>query len=529
MAHNYNLLEKQWIPVNRKSGRQDKIAPYQITETGDPVISLNGPRADFNGALMEFLVGLLQTTVAPEDHNSWVDWLEIPPSADELQQKFSLYSHAFELSGSTPLFMQDFEGIKGEAKPVSALLIDSPGGKALKDNTDHFIKRGNVQALCESCVAMALFTLQTYAPSGGVGHRTSLRGGGPLTTLVSVDAGGSDLEENLWSNLWLNVLEKPYFDSHYGKRDRPSAELIFPWLAKTRTSENKAGVETHLQQVDPLQMYWGMPRRIKLLWQYENTHCDLCGCEVDVFVREYITKNYGVNYAGQWQHPLSPHYIEPKSGEVLPVHAHQDGLTYRHWPGWAQGTESIKSARVVQLFDNRKLENEQLQLSVSGYDMDNMKARGWHQTHYPLYLIEDEKMRVEFNSFSLKLIEAAEKIAGLTQSCIKEAWFSRPKEARGDTGFIKASFYYKTETNFYRALQSLRYSQHNKDEYKVIQSWYNQLRKTAFELFDYWAVRGDLSIVNPRRIAAAHKKLLNSINNKKFKEKLGIKHKEKAS
>jgi CRISPR system Cascade subunit CasA len=40
-------------------------------------------------------------------------------------------------------------------------------------------------------------------------------------------------------------------------------ESVFPWLAPTRTSEQASAITTP-EQVDKLQAYWGMPRRIRL-------------------------------------------------------------------------------------------------------------------------------------------------------------------------------------------------------------------------------------------------------------------------
>ena len=68
--------------------------------------------------------------------------------------------------------------------PVGALLIDTPGANALRKNTDLFVKRGRIEVLSRAAAAIGLFTLSAYAPAGGAGIRTSLRGGGPLTTLL---------------------------------------------------------------------------------------------------------------------------------------------------------------------------------------------------------------------------------------------------------------------------------------------------------------------------------------------------------
>jgi len=133
---------------------------------------------------------------------------------------------AFELDAADgPAFLQDFDLLDGETKVISALLIESPGGKTLKDNLDHFVKRDRANQLCASCTATALFTLQTNAPSGGVGHRVGLRGGGPLTTFIFPKV----LSATLWQKLWLNVLNQEELE--------PAEKIdsnVLPWLGKTR-------------------------------------------------------------------------------------------------------------------------------------------------------------------------------------------------------------------------------------------------------------------------------------------------------
>lgn len=203
----FNLIEKPWIPVRTLSGRELIITPSEITKDyeTDPVAELNAPRPDFNGALIQFLIGLVQTCAGPGDEFEWEEKLENPPVPEELHKAFSTVVHAFDLDGEGPRFMQDLELEKGEEWPVGRLLIDYPGKNAEEKNTDHFVKRGIVSGLCRRCSAAALFTLQTNAPSGGVGHRTSLRGGGPLTTLVL------GTEKLLWQTVWLNTLPNQSF------------------------------------------------------------------------------------------------------------------------------------------------------------------------------------------------------------------------------------------------------------------------------------------------------------------------------
>ena len=65
-----NLITDPWIPVIRKDG-PDKSCPWQIVEAENPVIEINAPRPDFQGALYQFMIGLLQTCFAPEDEDEW--------------------------------------------------------------------------------------------------------------------------------------------------------------------------------------------------------------------------------------------------------------------------------------------------------------------------------------------------------------------------------------------------------------------------------------------------------------------------
>src|SRR3989338_7253304 len=157
-----NLINDAWIPVRRKNGEKIKIAPWQTTEgvgTNREIVELAAVRPDFNGALIQFLIGLLQTTCAPKGNSDWLKWLNNPPSADELKSKFEPISFAFNLDGDGPRFMQDFDLGKDNNKKteeaIEKLLIDAPGDQTLKQNKDLFIKRNRVERLCWCCCAQA--------------------------------------------------------------------------------------------------------------------------------------------------------------------------------------------------------------------------------------------------------------------------------------------------------------------------------------------------------------------------------------
>ncbi|MBJ3867179.1 type I-E CRISPR-associated protein Cse1/CasA, partial [Salmonella enterica subsp. enterica serovar Indiana] len=168
--------------------------------------------------------------------------------------------HAFQFGAETPSFMQDFEPLSGEKVSIASLLPEIPGAQTTKFNKDHFVKRGVTERFCPHCAALALFSLQLNAPAGGKGYRTGLRGGGPLTTLVELQEYQGERQTPLWRKLWLNVM--PQDTADLPLPDQCDA-TVFPWLAATRTSEQANAVTTP-EQVNTLQAYWGMPRRIRL-------------------------------------------------------------------------------------------------------------------------------------------------------------------------------------------------------------------------------------------------------------------------
>src|SRR5690606_373943 len=269
-----NLLETAWIPVRRASGQQDWVAPWQIAEPD--IVALDSVRADFNGALVQFLIGLIQTTTPMDSHAQWQQWYDRPPSAEQLKEWFAPVLFAFEVAGDGARFMQDFSlrtmnVADKDFNEIGALLIESPGENTLKENKDHFIKRGAVNGLCPCCAVTALFTLQTNAPSGGNGHFTSIRGGGPLTTLVVAEPGRS-----LWNTVWLNVRERSQFIGSSGNSDLQSLQYVFPWLADMAQIQLPGG-KTAPVQVHPFHVFWGMPRRIRLDFsQTVSGNCSLC-------------------------------------------------------------------------------------------------------------------------------------------------------------------------------------------------------------------------------------------------------------
>ncbi len=509
-----NLINDRWIAVRRADGTAEPIAPWQLTEdlAQNPILAVASPRPDFDGALTQFLIGLLQTTCTPKTESDWWDWREKPPAPEELRSKFETVAHAFELDGEKA-FMQDASPSELTSPPlgIAALLMEAPGEQTTEQNKDHFVKRGKVEQLCSDCTAAALFALQTNAPSGGQGYRTGLRGGGPLTTVI--------LGRSLWETCWLNVLEEVHYFAGFDHGRNANADR-FPWLAKTRSSEARppAGTTT-TGDMHPDQQFWAMPRRIRLM--HDNLKapipCDLCGAQGQHVYRCFSTRNYGVNYEG-FEHPLSPHYI--KDDRPNPVHPQPGGIGYRHWLGLVEssGDGQRKPAKVIERFRTLR---EDGRLWAFGYDMDNMKARCWYDANMPLLAVPEEAEPL-FKAWVERMVQAANLTAYDVRQSMKSALFGKA-EVRGDLSFVTAHFWSATEGAFYARVQRLRdLAPMGQSEQEVMASWLSELRNHALATFDQYAQTGDFDARDPRRIALARNGLSKALGGKKLREALGL-------
>lgn len=502
-----NLIEDVWIPATRAKGGTSLIAPWQITEPGDPVMKIAAPRPDFQGAIYLFLIGLLQTAFAPEDQDEWLDLWENPPDPEVLRRRLEVLVPAFELDSSTgPAFLQDLALSEGERKGIGALLIESPGDNTIRDNRDHFVKRDRIKSMCKSCSAIALFTLQANAPSGGAGNRVGLRGGGPLTTLVM------PLQETfLWQTLWLNVLDR---ESVPGYPQEQQA-MVFPWMAHTRVS-GKGGRNTTPDDAHPLQAYWGMPRRIRIRFAEAATgHCDICGADNVEVVENYDARNLGVNYTGGWVHPLTPYRFDrKKETPPLSLKGMKGGLVYRHWLGLTltDVEDGSRAADVVK----RYTENRGRQIGSSrtarlwcfGFDMDNMKARCWYDQTFPLFGLEPAQRR-NLLRWAEQLVTPATDVSGVVRRQVKAAWFRSPEESKCGMNAVAIDFWQRSEPVFFELIDRLFSSlgDREKPPPDVFAAWRTELLILSMQLFDNWVLSGSVEDLDMKRVIAEREKM----------------------
>jgi len=587
-----NLIDDRWIPIRRANGSTDKIAPCEITQDihdeKRKIIAVTSPRPDFDGALTQFLIGLLQTACTPETEDAWWDWREKPPLPDTLKVCFEPYEEAFTIyenktiidtKDDSKLFMQELLAGNNRAKPhpVSYLLIGAPTDNALKTNTDHFQKRPKLEEfMCKNCVAAALYTLQTYAPSGGGGgdgKATSLRGGGPLSTII--------LGNNLWETVWLNVIVSKVFAK------RQCNEKTFPWLNIKHFISDQIQVKTiHSQEMSPEHVFWGMPRRIQLNFSaLDNSEtCSICGSQAKFMCHSFFDLTGGLIYQHKqgskkrpsWinpLHPLSPYTLGENN---IPSAVHQHGaIGYRYWIGFIEnitaGNLQRIPAKVVAQF--RTIVNKDGQLWAFGYDMDNAKARCWYEAKMPILHIDDSLAPI-FSAHASNMIKASRHVSGLLLSAVLKAQMVEPKIQRNAAGYmevdwkwpkdllsrlrksptektkvieekinasveelearvqkslmslldsVRLNFWSTTEDDFYSHLKEIRDATKKRNpEHPVLVNWLTVLKQGAVNIFDLYAEAGDFNAAGPRRVALARNGFLRSLNSNRLQNMIGL-------
>ncbi|MHC1629492.1 MAG: type I-E CRISPR-associated protein Cse1/CasA [Methanoculleaceae archaeon] len=513
-----NLIHDRWIPVVDSSGSPALISPSEIVDCdwAAGADALNAPRPDFNGALIQFLIGIVQTAHMPDDDDVWLDEFEEPPTSADLERSFSAYRDAFNLAGSGPRFMQDPTAIEGKSWPIESLFIGMPGENTRKNNTDFFNKRDSISGVCPRCAAAGLMSIMVNGPQGGKGHRAGLRGGGPITTVI--------LGRNLWETVWLNVLPRDEFYGNVPQQDHTGIADIFPWMGPLRTSEGgSSGLRTGISDVNLLQMFWPMNLRIYLDFDDCNSGtCDICGEESDILIRNMYKRPAGVWYDESWRHILTPYY--ESNGVLLPVHCNPGGLTYRHWLGIVQTDSDYggELPRVVTQYYYRQTDcelPENLRIWAFGYDLDKVKARCWYDSTMPIITVSPE-LQERFAKNAAQIVRAADYIAQIVHRQVKEGLYrsegeqgSIPRSKNNDITIVKHRFWKETEPLFYETLRGIKEAIESGEDIRPLkEEWVREVGRVVLGLFDFYVQTRFVDVHRPRRIVAARKKLLMSIS-----------------
>jgi CRISPR system Cascade subunit CasA len=438
-----NLIRDEWIPVI-KGGERERISPGQIT---DPAVSrTDWPRADLNLACLELLIGLVYLARPPSGIDDWHELKEDPP---DLAAALAPFGQAFELiCPDGPAFLQDYDMPDAASVPVSYLFLDNSGGAGERKNADLMVRRDRYEALEPPLAAMALYALQAFAPAGGRGNRTSMRGGGPLVTLVKPDGAA-------------NV-----------PRGRPTdpvqAREALPWLRPTVTSDNNRTVPPPSGAGIPVEAFFGMPRRIRLVEEG--------GC-----ITAFRQRPNGTNYAS-WTHPLTPYYKQKGSDEWLPRHPRAGQFAWRDWPGVLLDAERADARRAgcLRVFWNERADTlTEARAIVGGWSMDNAKAVDFLWSEPPIMALDADAAEV-----AETLVLVASEVARALKSAIRTV--SDTDSGAVSLAAIEEDFWRRTEPGFRDALRALNAATggDTATRTRAAASLLRELRGTALAQFD---------------------------------------------
>lgn len=465
----FNLLTQAWLPVRLQSGIQAVISPAQLTDglADDPVVALDWPRPDFRVAGLELLIGLLALACPPQDDEDWLAGWQAPPGPEALAASFAPLAHAFHLDGPGPRFLQDLEDLPGEAEDPALLLIDRAGASELH------AKPAPPLALARGTAAIALHTLQSWAPEGGRGHFTGLRGGGPLVTLVRPGT-----RRSLWHLLWANMPLLP-------RPEVADLPAILPWLSPTpEGATRRLGMDTH-----PLQAFFGMPRRIRLdLEPAGGRACGLTGVADPLLVVGRRQRPNGIRYQlGARTHPLTPFRQDRASREYLTIKPQPGGIGYRHWLGLvvAETEGALTPAPCVNDWRMRVRDagEEGTRLLAAGYDMKQMKSRAFVEREMPLPGGDAAAMQ-RADEMAQRLVRSAAQVGDLLRRSLRNALFSPGSSVKDGTILTlgRERLWEATEPAFFAAIAAVARDAARLEP--LLAEWMRLLRHRALAIFD---------------------------------------------
>jgi len=271
---------------------------------------------------------------------------------------------------------------------------------------------------------------------------------------------------------------------------------VFRWLAPTVKSESGSIVTP--QTAHPLQCWWGMPRRIRLDFAMPATPrpCGLTGAPDAVHVISWRQRPHGVKYVAWGKvHPLTPHYRQKTSSEWLAVHPQPGGIGYRDWLGLVLNSEDglrEPSATVTTWRFEHGLDAKinDARLLAAGFDMDNMKARAFVESEMPLPAAPDADSLRQLDELARNLVQAADQVANLLRSAVRNALFSPGAKVNPDTALlntVRERLWEQTEVTFFvmleRAAQGVS-SEASDVSITAEAAWQRRLQGTALALFD---------------------------------------------
>ena len=265
-----------------------------------------------------------------------------------------------------------------------------------------------------------------------------------MLTLVEADG-----DNSLWESVWLNVLPANRWERLFGK----STGNPFPWTQKLRKTVSP-------QNSNSLEVYWAMPRRLRLVNEAGN-------------VVGLLRQPNGIDYQG-WKHPLTPYRVAATK-EVVAVRIAPGHIGYGDWVGIATlgGPPGSTPAMVVSEFIQRRWEGGSLRLRACGWALVDAGSPGvFVEQTVPLMPTGD-----------------AELVKGMLDAAIKRSRRLDDALKRLHVNTLRDRLFAETEADWYERLRA-----------REAGDWDKLLHRTAIRLFDKATdLRGNIGKVMQER------------------------------
>ena len=287
----------------------------------------------------------------------------------------------------------------------------------------------------------------------------------------------------------------------------------------------EGAISTFPDNVSPLQMFWSMPRRIRVDFAEtpESFLCSLTGTRQDVAASAFRRRPNGIKYEN-FTHPLSPYRRSSANEAFRAFRAPKDNVGYRHWVGLVVPSHEneaeclVRPARSVVLgIDRLRSMNASARLHAFGYATEKNKALAFVESEMPLYGVRVAHRR-EYGNIVRRMVEGAGKVRDLLNYGLRSALFVKrtqvqdgfqkaPKEG-GALDLARSRFWDRTEKAFGTALADVALKLDRDDAdvvlvaVEVSERWLAILQAIARDLFDELVPFDDLDALDIRSARA---------------------------
>jgi CRISPR system Cascade subunit CasA len=210
----------------------------------------------------------------------------------------------------------------------------------------------------------------------------------------------------------------------------------------------------------------------------------------------------------------------------LLVHPQPGRLGYRDWVGLVLGdaggkaSTSAPAAAVIRAEGRLGRMAAEIRrgtrLHAAGYDMDNMKPRGFVESEMPVRIVA-AAVQGDFEVVVRTLVLGAREAQGILSSSVRHALWDReaPGADVGARGLARERFWDETERPFHETVadlaDALEATAENDAILEIMQRtrerWRDLLRRTAFAIFDALVPLDQIEERDAERLVAARRNL----------------------